>query len=161
MKQLFIVRHGHAQNQTAGKSDHERPLSDPGRDEVRQLSETFRKNGFVPEKIISSTALRALETAKIIASAFEIHADEIVAEDLLYSFYDTNDFIDMLQTYVNDCQKVCVVGHNPLLAEMIFAFTGKQIVPLSPASAVVIEIESDSWQTLTTQKGILKFVVSR
>ncbi len=75
---LYIVRHGETDWNRAGRFQGQLdfPLNDAGRAQAEQAAEKFR--GLQVEAVYSSPQIRALETARLIASAAgcaEIHTD--------------------------------------------------------------------------------------
>jgi len=67
MKRIYFIRHAEAQS--GGKSDFERALSHAGELCAIKLGEKLRSLGLAPDLIITSSAMRALCTAQIIANA--------------------------------------------------------------------------------------------
>ena len=67
MKRIYFIRHAEAQS--GDKSDFERALSQVGELCANKLGEKLRSLGLMPDLIITSSAIRALHTAQIIANA--------------------------------------------------------------------------------------------
>jgi phosphohistidine phosphatase len=49
--------------------DHDRPLNKRGKNDAPQMGKLLRKENLIPDVIISSTAIRAHDTAKAVAKA--------------------------------------------------------------------------------------------
>ena len=84
MKTLYIVRHAKSSWDHPGLEDHQRPLLEKGKKRTRYIIDYLLKNESKPGIIISSHAVRAHETAKIIANAFNYPENEIVISKNLY-----------------------------------------------------------------------------
>ncbi|WP_298786311.1 histidine phosphatase family protein [uncultured Campylobacter sp.] len=84
MKRIYFIRHAEAQS--GGKSDFERALSQVGELCANKLGEKLRSLGLMPDLIITSSAIRALHTAQIIANALD--ATKKIA--LLRELYDAS-----------------------------------------------------------------------
>ena len=69
MKRIYFIRHAEAQS--GGKSDFERALSRVGELCANKLGEKLRSLGLAPDLIITSSAIRALHTAQLIANALD------------------------------------------------------------------------------------------
>ena len=67
MKRIYFIRHAEAQS--GNGSDFERALSHAGKLCAIKLGEKLRSLGLAPDLIITSSAIRALHTAQIIANA--------------------------------------------------------------------------------------------
>lgn len=63
---VYLIRHADAQSTSAAgcASDADRPLSDRGREECRQLSMTLQRHGITFDAIASSPLLRAKQTTE-------------------------------------------------------------------------------------------------
>ena len=69
MKRIYFIRHAEAQK--GNGSDFERALSHAGELCANKLGEKLRSLGLMPDLIITSSAIRALHTAQIIANALD------------------------------------------------------------------------------------------
>ena len=95
MKRIYFIRHAEAQS--GGKSDFERALSHAGELCAIKLGEKLRTLRLVPDLIITSSAIRALHTAQIIANALGA-TKKIASLQELYdaSLWDLAKFIRSL-----------------------------------------------------------------
>ena len=65
--QLYLLRHGIAEDQKAGRPDSERALTSEGREKLRRVLKRARSADCVPALILSSPYRRALETSAVAA----------------------------------------------------------------------------------------------
>ena len=73
MKSLLILRHAKSSWKNLDLSDHDdRPLNKRGKNDAPRLGKLLRKENLIPDVIISSTAIRAHDTAKAVAKACSI-----------------------------------------------------------------------------------------
>lgn len=84
MKRIYFIRHAEAQS--GDRSDFERKLSPRGEEDAMKLGELLRSRHVAPHLIVSSSAVRALTTAQIIADA--LNAREVLRP--LRELYDLN-----------------------------------------------------------------------
>src|SRR5438105_4097768 len=68
-KTLLIMRHAKSSWKEAELDDHERPLNKRGRRAAPAMGQLLRENSLTPDAILSSTALRARQTAEAVAEA--------------------------------------------------------------------------------------------
>ena len=61
--EIYILRHGIADEGKAGAPDSERALTDPGREKLRAVLEQAHAAGVGPSLILTSPYKRALQTA--------------------------------------------------------------------------------------------------
>ena len=67
MKKLFLIRHSKSSWKHPELSDHDRPLNKRGKHDAELMSETLKARGIKPDIIVTSSAVRALEFAKVIS----------------------------------------------------------------------------------------------
>jgi len=83
---LFVVRHGEADNNVLGiiSSDPKKPhhLTDKGREQVREAAEKLK--GKKIDLIYVSPFVRTQETAKIISEVLNISADKVITDDRIH-----------------------------------------------------------------------------
>ena len=63
--QIYLLRHGIAEESRPGISDPERALTSEGREKLRRVLKQARRAGASPSLILSSPYRRALETADV------------------------------------------------------------------------------------------------
>jgi phosphohistidine phosphatase len=151
MRKLIIVRHAHAVHD--GADDFSRNLTRDGLDEAAQAGKILKKNELSPDMIISSSAMRAMQTAKKIAHKLNFPEDSIVYDRKLYAA-DEDDMLRILKQ-VNDSHKILmVVGHNPALLHLASSIASKAIGFLPPGGIIVIEFPKGvSWSDIKPGSG--------
>ena len=141
-RQLILMRHGHAEER---KDDYARRLTDAGRSAARRAGEALARSGFNPERIVSSPAPRALETAALVAEACG-NTGAVEIDDTLY-LAEEAAYRAGLQGLPAKLQSVLLVGHNPTLSALACKL-GEGGVELRPAEYVRLSLELDDWQEL-------------
>jgi phosphohistidine phosphatase len=101
----------------------------------------------VPQLVISSTALRAVETASAVADAAG-YIDEIRCLPSLYGA-DVADYWAALRLVPNEMDLLMVVGHNPDLEELVETLTG-QWRRMPTAALAHLEMPISSWAEAET-----------
>ena len=95
MKRIYFIRHAEAQS--GGKSDFERALSQVGELCAIKLGEKLCSLGLAPDLIITSSAMRALCTAEIIAIALDATKRVVPLRELYdASLWDLAKFVRSL-----------------------------------------------------------------
>lgn len=149
MKTLLLMRHAKTHPAEAGMADHERELTQRGQADAGRMAAHLERLGLRPALIISSTAVRAKQTAAAIAAQFP-QAGEILFYNGLYRA-NPDQYVEILNelTFV-DASPLLLVGHNPEIEEFLKSFcTADQVV--KPASIAQIELPIDSWKQLRSQ----------
>src|SRR5689334_10252485 len=98
---LLIVRHADA---APGTPDELRRLTPIGREQARELGARLRREGLVPDAVVSSPLLRARETAHALALG-EPESDERLAPGATAE--------DVKAAVAGRGETVLVVGHQP------------------------------------------------
>lgn len=114
---LFILRHGKAQQADCSANDAERALTGKGRDEITSVAQWMVSRGYEFDVIATSPLKRARQTAEIIGS-FQGTKSRIVVWDALAVGGD----LDAICWNLGQCEengKVLIVGHEPTLSMLI------------------------------------------
>lgn len=145
MKTLLVLRHGKAEN-GEGVADRDRALTKRGKLSAELVGHLLRDEGLLPDRIVSSSALRARDTARRVAAAakFDGVLDEL---DELY-LAEPEAYVNAIQRLAGDAERVLVVGHNPGLEALATLLTGEP-VSLSTAALVVCELPIASFLDLS------------
>ena len=83
MKSLPILRHAKASRKHPELTDHQKTLNKRSRNDAPRIGKLLKKEKIVTDDIISSTAVRAYETAKLVAKASG-YKREIILDESLY-----------------------------------------------------------------------------
>jgi len=142
--ELIILRHGEAGKRApVASNDAERSLTVAGKDEVKEVAESFEELGIDLDLIATSPLKRALETAQI---AGKVLKREKVIEtwDELKPERDPKDLYRRLSKMKRD-SSILLVGHEPYLSSMISELIGAKRgsrISLKKAGVAKVEIES-------------------
>lgn len=106
------------------------------------MGKLLQEQDLVPDRIISSTAKRARNTAKAVAKA--CHCDDKV--ELTPEFYHAGpgSYLAVLQNVPDNEQRVMVVGHNPGMEALIGHLTGR-METMPTAALAHIELPIEKW----------------
>jgi phosphohistidine phosphatase len=118
MRRLFIVRHAKA-HPLAEQDDYERMLTDRGRADAKRIAAALVARKMLPDILIHSGALRAKETAEILAA--EWPRDVKLREELALYNATQGALFERSRALPNSLKRVGFVGHNPGLAELAVA----------------------------------------
>ncbi|MGN0002417.1 MAG: SixA phosphatase family protein [Sphingobacterium composti] len=117
-KNLYLIRHGKAEDHSLLKRDYERNLVEKGRYKsltiATKLKDDLSSNNLL---IISSTANRALQTAEIFCQKIAYPIQDIQLEKSIYEAYHT-EILKVINLVNNDIDNIIVVGHNPGLSDL-------------------------------------------
>lgn len=110
--QVWFVRHAIAEDrETFSGPDDERPLTDKGRQQFRAFVEWLAKRGHVPQVVITSPLVRAVETALLLSKASGLKKKYLVFDEALAPGINLEAVLELLRRQT--VETVAVVGHEP------------------------------------------------
>lgn len=155
--ELVLLRHGKAETEFSG-SDFERELTETGLERTEVVADFMREQMLIPDKIISSSAKRALTTANIVCDVLAINSDVVEVRDDLY-MADWNDVLKIIQQQAETVKRLLLVGHNPAFEYLADQLSQKstETLHLSPSSMARLMF-NDQWSNLAVDSCQLAFV---
>jgi len=159
MKTLYLVRHAKSSWEHPGLSDAERPLMEKGILKSQDVIRYLKKRGVVPDKMISSPAVRAYETARIFAKGLGYPETGILVEPIIYEGYYDN-ILDIIYAADNNTGSLMLFGHNPTITNLanLFLHPGIEIMPTS--SVVAIGFKTEKWEDIPGARTKFEFFVT-
>ncbi len=157
---LILTRHAKSSWDDPNLSDHERPLNKRGRASAPAIGSWLKKNGWVPDELLSSNSVRTRETWDHMGLNAE---NAYYAYDLYLAGPDA--MLAELKTATG--RTVMMLGHNPGIAQF-----AAQLVETAPEHArfhdyptcatTVIQFEIDKWSGIQKHSGkVLGFAIPR
>ena len=145
LKTLLLLRHAKSSWEKLNINDHDRSLNKRGKKDSPKMGKVIKELDIVPDVIISSSAKRAMDTAKLIAENCK-YKKNIEMNPLLYASTLVN-YIDVINMVSDYHQKVLVVGHNPIIEELVNKFINRmEIIPT--CTLVQLSLNVKSWKLL-------------
>jgi len=159
MKTLFIVRHAKSSWDDPTLSDHDRPLNKNGIRKTKIIVEYLRRNKIKPDLLKSSSAERALSTAKLIADALDYSFKDIEVGEKLYHA-SSKTIYEELFGISNSINSVMIFGHNPTFTYFVNEFLEPKIDNLPTSGVVSISFDTDSWEKIAMVDYKVNFVIT-
>ncbi|QRN82189.1 histidine phosphatase family protein [Chloroflexota bacterium] len=148
MKTLFLMRHAKSSWKDDSLEDHERPLKKRGKKDIKLIAKVMKKSDLKPELIITSSAVRAKETAELLAEALG-YKGKINTSDELY-MGEPSDYLKILQGIKEKYNSVLFVGHNPGLEAYLQIIDG-EIESLPTGGLGYLMLAVDEWDEITIE----------
>lgn len=146
MKTLVLLRHAKTEKATIGISDHQRSLTPQGEVDARNMAMRLKKKMSAPVHIISSSALRAKQTAIIFADVFQTGRNEIIFDTDLY-LASATELLDFLKSTSNKIETLILVNHNPAISELS-NYLSQTNVDMPTCSFMMLLLNIDDWKKL-------------
>ena len=144
-KVLLILRHAKSSWKDKKVDDHDRPLNNRGRREAVKMGEHLKKSSIFPDTIITSSALRAIETTKYLCRYSGYN--NLVEVNFALHRGGIDAYINALATVSNDKQKLLMVGHNPDLEELAGILINRKI-RIPTCTLVQLKLSIENWKSI-------------
>ncbi|MBL8229941.1 MAG: histidine phosphatase family protein [Bryobacterales bacterium] len=151
--ELYLLRHGVAEDGKPGSRDADRALTADGKKKLRVVLEVAKRAGLEPDLILTSPYRRAVETARIAAEVLEYKEPLIESSQFIPASF-VADAWDEIRLY-KESTSVLVSGHEPLTGELIQFLCGA-MADVKKGSITRIDVESLS----PRPKGVLKWMLT-
>ena len=147
---LYIMRHAKSDWSGPQISDFERPINRRGTRNAIRIGQWMNENNYIPQKIISSPALRTKETIELVTEQIsKFNLEDLTYEDELYLAGFTQ-LIEFINTYKDKVQSLMLVGHNPGIENLVNYLcdrSGDKETIVTTANLFIFKFSSDSFNT--------------
>jgi phosphohistidine phosphatase len=161
---LILTRHAKSDWDDPMLDDHERPLNGRGRRSADAIGKWLNENGFRPDEVLCSTAVRTRETWERMAPALGGAEIALRLEQRLYHA-GPQEILDVLRGAAG--KTVLVLGHNPgigIAAANLAAEPADHLrfMDYPTTATTVFRFDIDDWTQADWRSGTVQaFVVPR
>jgi len=160
---LYLMRHAKSDWSGPDTTDYDRPINQRGQKSAKRIGVWMAENNFLPEKIVSSPALRAKQTIEIVSEQLE-HSQVKVSfdEDLYLASMDT--LIESVQLYKNDVNSLMLVAHNPGLDYFVNDLLSRSKnktsghIVMTTANLAIFEYKNNHFDPEKDKSSLIEFV---
>ncbi len=153
MKRLILVRHAKTEPLTEASSDFERKLKPRGNKDAVLVANYLCKKNIRPDLIISSPAVRAIETARLFARLYDMKFEKVIEESYVYDGFTIQTLVDEVSRVAGDLNSVMVIGHNPDIAMAAIQLSTGDFFHFPTAAAAVLSFSVNQWEDIKKGKG--------
>ena len=164
MKTILLLRHAKSDWGDSELTDFDRPLAKRGQNDAPLMGEVIKQFDHVPDLILSSPALRAKETAQLVAAACGYEKPIEWVE----TFYTggCDDSLTILQGLPDKVERVMIIGHNPtmeelaatlLSADMDEEWRDEWVVRIPTCGLVCLDFNIIEWSMLEPGDAVLRW----
>lgn len=137
--ELYFLRHGLAGERSEWiGNDGERPLTEAGKVQTAREAAGLGKLGLVPDVILTSPLIRAIQTAEILAQELGI-PERVVSDERLSPGFGRKKLRRILIEY-GDHGKLMLVGHEPDFSQTIGRLIGDARVVIKKGGLACVAI---------------------
>jgi phosphohistidine phosphatase len=139
--EIYILRHGIAEDAPAGQPDSERSLTPDGRKKLRSVLRVVASAGVAPSLILSSPYKRALQTAQLAAEVLE-YQGELLRTKALEPNSAPKGVWDEIRVHKDEA-RILLVGHEPLFGRLTAYLLGSPNLQVDFKKGAMACIELD------------------
>ena len=125
-RHLLLLRHAKSAWDTGAPTDYDRPLAGRGEQDAPVMGAWIKKQGLIPEIVVSSPALRAKQTAEAVCRSMGVKPKNIVWDERVYAA-SVSQLLEVLREYKKKPESLMLVGHNPGLEDLLVYLVGDTI----------------------------------
>ncbi len=153
-KKLILVRHATAEDQTMAIRDFQRELVGKGKADALAMGKWLAGQSIVPDRFVTSSAPRALQTAVIIADQLKFDIHEIIASELLYDG-GPKSYLGSVNGTEQAINTLILFGHNPDITYFAEYLSGADIGSMSKCGIVILEFDELKWEEVSSKTAKL------
>jgi phosphohistidine phosphatase len=139
------MRHSHAVGEH-GCRDFDRQLTNAGLQLADKTGQLLNDLAITPDLIVTSAAVRTVQTGQRIAAHFATEIPSVARDDLYQG--NPSAYLPAIQSEASpDTSVILAIGHNPGIGSLIsrLAETG---VSVPPATVGIYSVDTDDWLEL-------------
>lgn len=146
MKTLYLVRHAKSSRDDFTVPDRQRPLETRGERDAAKMGRRLLQRHGKPDLIVSSPALRALATAKLMAEGLDYKLKHLVIDERLYAAA-METLIAVIEEIDDKLESVMLVGHNPGFTDLAHHFSS-DISHMPTCAVAVLAFDVKTWSAV-------------
>jgi len=150
------MRHAKSSWDFEDLSDHDRPLDNRGRKDAPLMARELVSREITIDLLMSSTAVRALTTASLVARELEYETDKIALEEQIYKA-DKQELLEIINGIPNQFDKVMLIGHNNTITELANLLSPDLIPEIPTTGVVALSFDCTTWSEISKENATLEF----
>lgn len=154
--EIYLLRHGIAEDAAPGEADSSRALTADGKEKLRRVLKRAHAADAMPGVILSSPYRRAVETAAIAAEALK-YGGKIVQTRALIPDAVPQDVWDELRSRAHE-NAVLLAGHEPLMSTLAAFLLGTPTLQVDMKKAALVRIDCE--RLGREPHGVLKWMLT-
>jgi|SRR5271157_151725 len=154
--QIYLLRHGIAEDARAGLRDFDRALTPEGREKLRRVLERARAAGAAPAAILSSPLRRAVQTAQAAAEVLH-YSGKIVQTRALAPDAPPAGAWGEIRGHPQEAA-VLLASHEPLMSSLAAYLLDSPTLVVDMKKAALVRIDCE--RTGPSPSGVLKWMLT-
>ena len=152
MKRLTLLRHAKTERDSTTGRDIDRQLTERGEADAARIGEEIRKSGMEFDLILSSPAMRAVQTA-------ELAGLSPVFDPRIYNA-STDELLAIVRGVDEKAGRVMMIGHNPGFESVATLLTG-MVIEMATGSLLEMELAGTWHHAGEGEASVVRFLRPR
>ncbi len=145
---LWVVRHAIAADASEYQTDDERPLTDKGRRKFRGLADFLARQDRLPNLVLSSSLVRAVQTAEILVESLSLDTTQHQISANLYPAFRLESLVEQINSIAAKLpsrtdSNMALVGHEPDMSRTVSQLTGGSHFDFGRGTTVCLEFAGE------------------
>ncbi len=147
MRQLALIRHAKSSWKEPALHDFDRPLNKRGKRDAPFMGRKLKELRFEFDVIITSPAVRALATTRLIATEIDYPEEEIKTDKRIYEA-SWQSLLEVVNDVDDVNSRVAVVGHNPGMSHFAAVLTGDGPGDMPTCAIALLDFDVSGWSEI-------------
>ena len=144
MKKILFIRHAKSDWSNNSLSDHNRILTKKGEEEALLMAKRLKGKNLFPELFITSSAIRAFMTCKIMKDELNNDLDIIINPKIYHD--GINGILESIESVDNNMNFIAIFGHNPTMHNIANQISSNPIYNFPTCSTMLSSSNIEKWK---------------
>jgi phosphohistidine phosphatase len=156
MKTLILHRHAKSSWDHPNLIDFERPLNNRGKHDAPEMGKRLLDKSEKVELFVSSPAVRAISTARLVAKELGYPVGKITEERNIY-MAGVRTLLNVVNNLDDQINSVMLFGHNPGFTEFAEYLTDEYLGNIPTCGQVKITFSISTWKMVSQGTGKMEW----
>ncbi|MBS0000209.1 MAG: histidine phosphatase family protein [Cyclobacteriaceae bacterium] len=154
-RHLILIRHAKSRETEPGQKDIDRELTESGYQQASRIGRYLYLKELIPEKLLTSHARRALDTAQLIADQLRLDPYQVIENEELYEA-SVRTLLNQIHGLDESLKSVIIIGHNPAITHICEHLSKNEMGNLPAGSMVHLSFANINWEELDKGTGVVE-----
>lgn len=155
---LYIMRHAKSDWSGPDTADHDRPINKRGQKNAMQIGQWMQENNYIPQKIISSTALRAKQTIELVSNQFVDYDSSNILYDKMLYLAEPYTLLELIKLYKDELNSLMLVAHNPGMERLVNTLQTEEYKGMTTANLAIFEYPDSQFNPEVDKGKLIEFI---
>ena len=149
MKSVILIRHTKSDWSNL-LEDFDRPIRQDRKTDTVLIAKEIAEKGTLPQQIISSPAVRTLQTAELLCGEWKYLFKDIIKDKSLYEC-EARDIVTAIQKVDEKYDVIAIVCHNPAITVFVNQYSNASIDNVPTTGAIRVDFDVEHWKDIKAE----------